>query len=269
MHDSEQVEEFMGELYDKFYPQVMEGLELMQADNLQDGIEMLARPLHTIKGVTGFMSGFEEASHFTHAVESYLKKIQSGDIALDDAVSSAAIESVNMIFQVIEQIKESGSGPADEMERVTGMLDELAAPKGAGAAKQAGGIEMRLEETTIVATVTMQRIHTPEECAQLVALAEQQNDDVPLLLDVSGVRSISSALLERLAPHAFRFPLHILGANAEIRGLIHIWGCNELVHLHVNFAAYETAGSPAPPPLPEPPADSAASVIPAPPGEGT
>ena len=62
MHDDDQIEEFMGELYDKFYPQVMEGLELMQRGDVHAGIETLSRPLHTIKGVTGFMGGFEIAS---------------------------------------------------------------------------------------------------------------------------------------------------------------------------------------------------------------
>jgi len=239
MHDSDQVEEFMGELYDKFYPQVMEGLEMMQAGDLQDGIEKLARPLHTIKGVTGFMGGFEEASHFTHAVESYLKKIQSAEIELCDDVSNAAIESVNMIFQVIEQIKEMGSGPQQEMDRVSSLLQTLASPKGGEQKKSAGGIEMRLEETTIVATINMQRIHLPDQCIQLVELLEKQSDGVPLVLDISSVLTVSSTLFDRILSHAARFPIHLLSPSPEVSSVIHGWGYGHAVHIHADFQGYE------------------------------
>ena len=87
-------EEFFAEVADKYYPQVLEGLEVLGAGEVPQGIEILARPLHTIKGVTGFMPGFEDASAITHKVESFLKKLQAGTLPHSPDNISLAVHAV-------------------------------------------------------------------------------------------------------------------------------------------------------------------------------
>lgn len=224
MHDDDQIEEFMGELYDKFYPQVMEGLELMQGGDVHAGIEVLSRPLHTIKGVTGFMGGFESASGFTHKVESFLKKVQAGEVGLDDQVQGAAIASVNMIFQVIEQIRDTGSGPQSDMDAVLERIRELSEAGQVAETATQTGITLSVVEGTIVARVGMPRLHLPEQRQMLLDVLDKQSAGVPLVLDFSDVVSVGSGVWESMEPYAGRFPLVVAGMQPYVRGTFHSWG---------------------------------------------
>jgi len=237
MHDDDQIEEFMSELYDKFYPQVMEGLEQMRAGEVHAGIEALSRPLHTIKGVTGFLGGFETASTFTHKVESFLKKIQSGDVELDDAVSSAAITAVNMVFQVIEQIRDTGGGPQDEMEGVLERIRSLSEPRAVQEETGKDGVRLTSGSGVVTAAIAMPRVHLPEQCRVLQDVLERQEAGVPLVLDFSGVRSVGSGLWEMLEAYAGRFPIHVAGMCPYVRGTFHGWGYGALFTEHEHAAA--------------------------------
>ena len=122
--DDPMVEEFFGEVNDKYYPQVLEGLDLLDEGRVEPAVDILARPLHTIKGVAGFMGGFEPASDFTHKVEDFLKLIQAGDVEPSEANLTLLSRGVNLIFNVLEQIRDTGEPDAAE----TGAyLEELAA----------------------------------------------------------------------------------------------------------------------------------------------
>lgn len=234
MQENEQVEEFMGELYDKFYPQVMEGLGQMQGGEVHDGIETLSRPLHTIKGVTGFLEGFEEASTFTHNVESFLKKIQSDNIALSDTVSNLAIESVNMVFQVIEQLRDTGVGPRSEMDRVIENIIQLSSPKKEGEQDGTGSVEVSIDDEVIVISVSMPRVHLAEQRMPLEEIFTKQGAGVPMLLDLSSVVSFGSAAWESLERYSGKFPIAIVGMRPSVSSTYYYWGYDKA------FPAYAT-----------------------------
>lgn len=238
MHDDDQIEEFMGELYDKFYPQVMEGLDRMQNGDVHEAIEILSRPLHTIKGVTGFMGGFEAASSFTHKVESFLKKVQSGDIALEESVQGAAITSVTMIFQVIEQIRDTGSGPQGEMDEILERIRVLSEPKGAKVATLADGVGLSVVDGIIVATIAMHRVHLPEQKQMLLDVMQKQGAGVPIVLDFSGVHSVSSSLWEALEGFSSLFPVHVAGMRPFVGGTFHSWGYGAIFSVHPSVEAF-------------------------------
>ena len=126
------VEEFFSEVNDKYYPQVLEGIDLLDEQCIEEGIDVLSRPLHTIKGVTGFMSGFEPASTFTHKVESYLKKMQAGEVDHKLPQIALAIESVNTIFMLIEQLRESGDFDKSMTDEIESRLQGIEKDSGLG-----------------------------------------------------------------------------------------------------------------------------------------
>ncbi|GFM32622.1 histidine kinase [Desulfovibrio subterraneus] len=238
MHDDDQIEEFMGELYDKFYPQVMDGLDRMKEGDVHAGIENLSRPLHTIKGVTGFMGGFEVASTFTHKVESFLKKIQAGDVELDDAVTTAAITSVNMIFQVIEQIRDTGSGPQGEMDGVLARIRELSESGEQNKVVVEDGVRLSVVGGVIVATVAMQRVHLPAQKQLLLDVMKKQSAGVPIVLDLSTVLSVSTSVWDVLEPFAEKFPVHVAGMQPFVNGLFHSWGYGAIFTAHPSLEAF-------------------------------
>ena len=158
MSEDPMVEEFFSELNDKYYPQVMTGLEMLEGDALGEGIEILARPLHTIKGVTGFMTGFEEASHFTHKIEDFLKKVQSGDVESSPENVTLLSRGVNMIFQVLEQLRD-GDMDEEEKSEVLGLIDEASKSDLEESEISGAGVDVDMRDNVTIIRVKDPRVH--------------------------------------------------------------------------------------------------------------
>jgi Chemotaxis protein histidine kinase and related kinases len=193
-------EEFFAEVSDKYYPQVLEGLELLGAGEVQPGIEILARPLHTIKGVTGFMPGFESASSITHKVESFLKKLQASTLPHSADNISLAIYGVNSVFAVIEQIRDQGTPDQSEIDAVCAVL-EAASGSGEKAAGSGSANCLRIETTPdrALIIITATRIHRKAQRDQITGAIIGLPQELPIVLDVSGVLTFGTAAWEDLS----------------------------------------------------------------------
>lgn len=211
-------DEFFAEVGDKYYPQVLEGLERLGAGAVAEGIEILARPLHTIKGVTGFMPGFEAASAITHKVESFLKKLQAATLPHSADNISLAVYGVNSVFAVIEQIRDRGEPDQEEIDAVTAVLQ--AASAGQEAARgPAGASCLRVEQAQgrAVITLTRPRIHRKAERDQIAGAIIALPQETPVLLDCAGVRSIGSPLWEELAGLCAYWSISVSGLAGAAR----------------------------------------------------
>ncbi|MGE4299584.1 MAG: histidine kinase [Desulfovibrionaceae bacterium] len=223
------LEEFQAELYDKYYPQIMEGIERMEQGDVGGGIEVLSRPLHTIKGVTGFMAGFEEASRFTHKVESFLKKLQSGEVGAAEETIGAAVRAVNLVFQVIEQIKDAGGADQQETAEVLALLESLQTSKvDVGPTAQ---FDLRSETSHGVRVIRLgtPRIHLEAHRAPLVAELGACAEGTCVLLDLSQVISFNSASWEAVEAFAGSLSLCVCGLSPVTKETFYSWGFDKAV----------------------------------------
>jgi chemotaxis protein histidine kinase CheA len=229
MSEDPMVSEFFEELNDKFYPQIMEGIEEMDAGQVKEGIEALARPLHTIKGVTGFMPGFEPASSFTHKVESFLKKLTADEIESNEDNISAAAQAVHMVFQVLENLRETGAMDEGETEPLLTRLDELSGAGAGAGTGEALGLEFDVEKEcdTTVLTIHTPRVHLAGQRAILVQELEKIEAGSKVLLDLSGVLTFGSASWEALEQFAGRLSISVSGLTKEAKETFYAWGFDE------------------------------------------
>jgi len=222
-------EEFFAEVSDKYYPQVLEGLEHLGAGDVAGGIEILSRPLHTIKGVTGFMPGFESASGFTHKVESFLKKLQAGSLPHSADNISLAAHGVNSIFAVIEQIRDAGAPDQDEMDAVTEVL-AAASGEGSGASCPAARcLTVEQEQDCAVLRVTAPRIHRKHQRDQIVGAIITQPQETPVVLDVSLVKTFGSSAWEDISTLAGHWSISVRGLAGAARETFHAGGMDALL----------------------------------------
>lgn len=217
-------EEFFAEVGDKYYPQVLEGLERLGADEVASGIEILARPLHTIKGVTGFMPGFEAASHLTHKVESFLKKLQAGTLPHSADNISLAAYGVNSVFAVIEQIRDAGAPDQSEIDAVCEVLEAASG----GAQKDGNGCpaDCLVKEqgpAGPVLRLTCARMHLKPQADQLVGAILGLPQTEPVLLDVSAVKSFGSSVWEDLSGLAGMWTIRVRGLSGAARETFYTW----------------------------------------------
>lgn len=236
-------EEFFAEVADKYYPQVLEGLELFGSGEVAQGIEILARPLHTIKGVTGFMPGFEAASQLTHKVESFLKKLQAESLPHSADNISLASYGVNSVFAAIEQIRDQGAPDQAEIDAVCEVLAQAAG--GAQQGKAATGAACVAREDGPdgpVLRIICPRVHTKAQTDQLVAAVLALPQTAPVTLDLSGVASFGSSVWEDLSGLAGMWTLRVRGLCGAARETFYAWEFDALFPLEPVPAAPQEAG---------------------------
>jgi len=225
-------DEFFAEVGDKYYPQVLEGLEKLGAGEVAQGIEILARPLHTIKGVTGFMPGFEAASHLTHKVESFLKKLQAGTLPHSPDNLSLASYGVNSVFASIGQVRDAGAPDQSEIDAVCEVL-EAASGGAQGGAQTASAkcVASEAGQDGPVLRITCARVHAKPQADQLVGAILALPQTEPVTLDLSGVTTFGSDVWEDLAGLAGMWTIRVRGLSGAARETFYAWDFDAVFQL--------------------------------------
>lgn len=79
-------------------------IELEQDPSNTDTINDIFRPIHTIKGVSGFLS-LTSINKLSHTTENLLDSARSGDFIIDQTVTDTILESVDMLKRLIKSLK--------------------------------------------------------------------------------------------------------------------------------------------------------------------
>lgn len=237
--DDAMVEEFFSEVNDKYYPQVIEGLEQLDDGQIDEGIEALSRPLHTIKGVTGFMTGFEEASSFTHKVEDFMKKVQSGEVAPTPEHVVVLSESVNMIFQVLEQLRDTGSPDEEETGRVLALIREASEAGGdGGGGPAAEGVEVEEKGDVTIVHIKDRRVHLDAHRNAITKPIIHAGPGNPVILDLAEVLTFNSGSWEAVAELTGIFNIAVSGLTPSVKQVFYSWGFDESIAAYPDVETY-------------------------------
>ena len=239
MSEDPMIEEFFSEVNDKYYPQVMTGLDMLEGPELAEGIEILARPLHTIKGVTGFMAGFEEASHFTHKIEDFLKKVQSGEVESTSENVILLSRGVNMIFQVLEQLRE-GDLDQEEQEEVLGLIRE-ASKSGQEVSEILGaGVDVETRDGVTIIRVKDPRVHLDGHFKPIISAILSIEPGDAILLDLSKVLTFGSGAWAAVASMGTTFKIAACNLAPEARMTLYAWGFDQTIPVYPDEETYFT-----------------------------
>ncbi len=80
-------------------------IELEQDPTDTDIINNIFRPVHTIKGVAGFLA-LKKINQLAHTTENLLDSARSGEFMINDLATDAILESVDMLKRLIARVKE-------------------------------------------------------------------------------------------------------------------------------------------------------------------
>ncbi len=86
------------------------------------------RPLHTIKGTSGFSEGLEVISKFTHRVEEYLKGVQSGKISAIPQIIKLLLRAVDMVFHLLDQAQKSENVDDADGQKILANIEKTLNP---------------------------------------------------------------------------------------------------------------------------------------------
>ena len=96
-------------------------VDLEKAPRDRDTLASVFRTVHTIKGTCGFL-GFTKLEAVSHVGESLLSRLRDGELILDAAITTALLEMVDAIREILGCIETTGGeGDADYTAVVVGL----------------------------------------------------------------------------------------------------------------------------------------------------
>ncbi len=239
MSDDPMVEEFFSEVNDKYYPQVMEGLEMLEGDQLGEGIEILARPLHTIKGVTGFMPGFEPASHFTHQIEDFLKKVQGGEVESTPDNVILLQRGVNMIFQLLEQLRDD-EVDEEEQEEVLALITEASSTGQVEAEIAGAGVDVETRDEVTIIRVKDPRVHQKPQFMPIMSAIMGVEPGDKILLDLAQVLTFGSTAWGAVSSMGTTFKIATCNMTPDAKQTLYLWGFDATIAVYPDEDTYFT-----------------------------
>lgn len=112
------------ELTEGFVLESLEHLETIEINVLaleqnpedREVLDAIFRPFHTVKGVSGFLN-LSDINHLAHEVETLLDDARNGKVTVDEAVTDAVLDSVDLMRRMIgrlrQELETGAAGPAD------------------------------------------------------------------------------------------------------------------------------------------------------------
>ena len=107
MENEEFVREFLEESEENLDRLDQDFVALEKEPRDHDRLANIYRTIHTIKGTSGFF-GFAKLGAIAHAGENLLSRLRDGELLLDEEITSALLESVDAIREVLANIDKAG-----------------------------------------------------------------------------------------------------------------------------------------------------------------
>ncbi len=244
-----------GELLESFltdaetlYEEALEALNLLKTGSVAEGLQHLARPLHTLKGTAGFISGLEPIGSYAHQLEDHLLEIRAQPIAWNQSVQAWVASSVEQIFAVIEQIKSGDevevpplspwpqTSPAPSLQEQMAQQTAAAAHQPQTAPIQSNDFHLEQREGWLILHPLVKRIHKGQQYLYLKQLEGEIQEGSKLALDLSPVMSMGSEGWGALSQLAKRCSLAVFGmaeGNACER-TFRAFGFSRLIQVYKN-----------------------------------
>lgn len=212
---------FLYEVED-YYEEVCKGINMIKTNHISEGIDVIMRPLHTIKGTSGFIEGLEVISKFTHRVEDYLKGIQNGKIPPLPQILELLMRAVDMIFHLLDQAKNNGKIDDAEGRQIMANIEKILTPSPLKTSADTIVVEDKNEIPFI--RINMARIHLPNQYQLLTDTFKNLEKRSRVVLDFSRVRSIGSTAWGAIWEASGKMKISIVGMNETCNTIFTIWG---------------------------------------------
>ncbi len=101
--------------------------DLVELESNPEDLELLNRIFrvaHTVKGASSFLN-FETLTKLTHHMEDVLNKARHGDLILTPEIMDVVLESIDLMKELLNTIRDTGADSGVEIERCVQKLDAI------------------------------------------------------------------------------------------------------------------------------------------------
>jgi two-component system chemotaxis sensor kinase CheA len=120
----EVVKEFLVESYENLDQLDRDLVALEKDPQSKETLSSVFRTIHTIKGTCGFL-GFSRLEGVTHVGENLLTKLRDGRLVLNPEITTALLQMVDAVRQMLAKIEGEGSDGQDDYPDLVSRLDAL------------------------------------------------------------------------------------------------------------------------------------------------
>ena len=124
MENEEFIREFLEESEENLDQLDQDFVSLEQDPGDLERLDSIYRAIHTIKGTSGFF-GFSKLGAVAHAAENLLSRLRDGEITLNEGLTSALLESVDAIRDILANIGSGGEEGDGNYRELNQQLEEL------------------------------------------------------------------------------------------------------------------------------------------------
>ena len=124
MENEEFIREFLEESEENLDQLDQDFVSLEQAPGDLERLDSIYRAIHTIKGTSGFF-GFSKLGAVAHAAENLLSRLRDGEITLTESLTSALLESVDAVRDILANIGRDGDEGDGNYRELNQRLEEL------------------------------------------------------------------------------------------------------------------------------------------------
>ena len=126
MENEEFIREFLEESEENLDQLDQDFVSLEQHPGDLERLDSIYRAIHTIKGTSGFF-GFSKLGAVAHAAENLLSRLRDGEITLTERLTSALLDSVDAIRDILSNISKDGGEGEGNYRALNQQLDDLCA----------------------------------------------------------------------------------------------------------------------------------------------
>jgi two-component system chemotaxis sensor kinase CheA len=119
--------------------------DLVELESNPEDLELLNgifRVAHTVKGASSFLN-FDVLTHLTHHMEDVLNRARHGELTITPDIMDVILESVDLMKQLLEQIRDTSSDAGIDvaacvarLDKITGGTGEVDTPQAAAPAEE-------------------------------------------------------------------------------------------------------------------------------------
>ncbi|CAJ55197.1 Chemotaxis protein histidine kinase and related kinases [Lawsonia intracellularis PHE/MN1-00] len=157
-------------------------LELEKSPNNLALLNEIFRPMHSLKGASGFL-GLNKINHLAHKAENILDELRKGEMVITSEIMDVILSATDALSQMIYNLEKTSSEGDVETESIMNLIDAI----------MSGELNVT---ATIVQPTQDTESNTSESKTQLTTVLEavdQPATPVPLeMIDVSPVNQVET-----------------------------------------------------------------------------
>jgi len=160
--------------------------DLVELESNPEDLELLNgifRVAHTVKGASSFLN-FDVLTHLTHHMEDVLNRARHGELVITSDVMDVILESVDLMKQLLEQIRDTSSdGGIDvsacvaRLDKITGGSGDVEVPEAAAPVEEAPSQEESASQEDDEDEIDYENMSPEEVEAEIERLLQQRQEE--------------------------------------------------------------------------------------------